>query len=47
MTLDEAHNLSLMNFFIQSWLTVVTMALTVVTLVYSFMRGTKFSKKNK
>ena len=46
MTLAEAHNLSLMGFFIQRWLTVVLMSLTVVTLAYSFIRGAKFSKKN-
>lgn len=47
MTLAEAHNLSLMGFFIQRWLTVVLMSLTVATLAYSFIRGTKFSKKSK
>jgi len=46
MTLAEAHNLSLMGFFIQRWLTVVLMSLTVITLGYSFVRGTKFSKRN-
>lgn len=47
MTLAEAHNLSLMGFFIQRWLTVVLMSLTVPTLVYSFVRGTNFRKNNK
>jgi len=45
LTLAEAHNLSLMGFFIQRWLTVALMSLTVVTLIYSFVRGSDFRKK--
>lgn len=40
MTLAQAANLSLMGFFIQRWITVVLMTLTIATLVYSFVRGT-------
>lgn len=47
MTLAEAHNLSLMEFFIQRWLTVVVMSLTVATLAYSFVGGANFRKKIK
>jgi len=47
LTLAEAHNLSLMGFFIQRWLTVVLMSLTVATLAYSFVRDANFRKKIK
>jgi putative tricarboxylic transport membrane protein len=47
LTLAGAHNLSLMGFFIQRWLTVVLMSLTIVTLIYSFIRGTDFRQNKK
>jgi putative tricarboxylic transport membrane protein len=47
LTLAQAANLSLMGYFIQRWLTVALMVLTIVTLAYSFLRGTDFGQKQE
>jgi putative tricarboxylic transport membrane protein len=44
MTLAQAADLSLMGYFLQRWLTIVLMLLTIITLVYSFIRGSDFGK---
>ena len=41
MTLAQAANLSLMGYFLQRWLTIILMSLTILTLVYSFIRSSR------
>lgn len=47
MTLAQAANLSLMGYFLQRWLTIILMSLTILTLVYSFIRGSLKPRNGK
>ena len=44
MTLASAADLSLMGYFMQRWVTVALMAMTVATLVFSFLRDIRFRR---
>lgn len=44
-TLAAAAGLSAMEFFVQRWITVILMVLTVATLAFSFLRDIRFRKK--
>ena len=41
MTLAQAADLSLMGYFLQRWQTIMLMSLTILTLVYSLIRGSR------
>jgi putative tricarboxylic transport membrane protein len=41
MTLAQAADLSLMGYFLQRWQTIILMSLTILTLVYSLIRGSR------
>jgi putative tricarboxylic transport membrane protein len=47
MTLASARDMSLLDYFMQRWVTVVLMLLTVATVLYSFLRDVKFRKPAK
>jgi putative tricarboxylic transport membrane protein len=47
LTLAHAADLSVMGYFMQRWLTIVLMVLTLITLVYSFIRETDLWRPKK
>ena len=47
LTLAQAADLSLMGYFMQRWLTIALMVLTLVTLVYSFIRENNLWHRKK